>query len=239
MVQKNVLKKIGVFAVTVILAAAPIMAVNAEAASQMARAAGGSEDPVTSDPKPVNPNPIVVTPAGTSSCASSVEEDDFSNYTVTTASGQVLVSTLPGTYRVSNVPGFAITTPSSELPGGTTVSVSNSQRGSKAAQSIQDGLAILAQSGVNATKGSEIDLSIFINGADTTDLDRKFTVSIGIPSDFKQAGYDYAVMLVQVGGRVSILPSSSADPNVITISTSGAGVYCIVKAPAGSFNKFQ
>lgn len=242
MVQKSALRKIGVFAMTVMLAASPIMAVNAESANQMTKATAGTGD-TTSDPagsetpKPVTPTPKPVVPAP--AVDDDAEDENTASFVVTTTAGQVLVSTVPGVYNVSCVPGLAITTPAKELPSGMTVEVNNSTRGEKAAQSIQDGLAILKSNGVNAAKGPEIDIAAYINGTNKTDLDQKFAISIGIPSGFKEAGYDYAVMLIQIGGRVSILPNTSADPAYITVSTSGLGVYVLVKAPAGSFQMFQ
>lgn len=277
MVQKSVLRKIGVFAMTVMLAVAPIMAVNAESANQMVKAVAGTGDttsdpgssetpapedptpapedptpapedptPVPEDPTPApedptpapedpTPAPVVPTP----DADEDAEDESGDNYVVATTSGQQLVSTVSGVYNVSSVPGVAITTPAGELPSGMTVEITNSNRGSKAAQSIQDGLTMLEQSGVSATKGPEIDIAAYINNAGKADLDKKVTISIGIPSGFKQAGCDYAVMLIQAGGRVSILPNISADSEYITVSTSGFGVYVIVKAPAGSFKMFQ
>lgn len=269
MIKKNVLKKIGVFAMTVMLAAAPVMAVGAANATALVSGSGtgtdidtGSEDPVvTPDPTDptVTPAPIVtpdptptVKPGATGNNSvdrptdsGSQESDDSDdseaedNYVVTTAGGTTLVSTVPGVYAVSCVPGVAFTTPKNQLPGDLTVEVRNSARGDKAAQSINDGLAILAANGVNAVKGPEIDITAYIKSERTIDLDRKITVAFGIPSDFKQAGYDYAVMLIQEGGRVSILPDTKADSACITINTSGTGVYVLVKAPAGSFDKFR
>lgn len=244
MVQKSVLRKIGVFAMTVMLAASPIMAVNAKSANQMAKAASGTGD-TTSDPAgsetpaPVVPTPKPVVPAPAVDEDNDVEDENTASYVVTTKTGQVLVSTVPGVYNVSCVPGVAITTPAKELPSGMTIEVNNSRRGEKAAKSIQDGLDILKHNGVSATKGPEIDIAAYVNFASKTDLDQKVTISIGIPSEFKEAGHDYAVMLIQAGGRVSILPNISPDPEYITVSTSGLGVYVIVKAPAGSFKMFQ
>ena len=238
MVKKSALRKIGVFAVAVMLAVSPIIAVNASA-SQMESRTGGTD---TSDPTAEPTAEPTAAPTAVPTAAPVVDEDDDDqeeNYVVTTASGKELVSTIPGVYNVGCVPGVAITTPAKELPSGMTVEVTNSARGSQAAKSIQDGLAILANNGVNATKGPEIDFAAYINGASQTEIDKKFAVSIGIPSDFKQAGYDYAVMLIQTGGRVSILPNTSADSAYITINTNGFGVYVLVKAPAGSFKVFQ
>lgn len=241
MVQKSVLKKIGIFMLTAVLAAAPIMAVNAESAGQMARAAGGTGD-TTSDPGPNTQDPRPTTSGNSTSkpvAAPAAPSVSATAYVVTNAAGQKLVSTVPGVYSATCVPGVAITTPASELPKGMTVEVRNSARGPMAAQSIQDGLTILAQSGVSAVKGPELDVSAYIQGANKSDLDGKVTMCIGIPAEFKQAGYDYAVMLVQVGGRVSILPNTLSDPELIAVNTKGFGVYVLVKAPAGSFKMFQ
>lgn len=259
MIKKNVLKKIGVFAMTVMLAAAPVMAVGAANSTALTSGSGtgtgtddGSEDPVVT-PAPTTPTEKPATPGASdnntvtdnttddgsdeSSDSSDSAADD--NYVVTTAAGTKLVSTIPGVYAVSCVPGVAFTTPRNQLPNDLVVDVRNSARGTKAAQSISDGLAILAANGVSAVKGPEVDIMAYINGARTIDLNGRATVAFGIPNDFKQAGYDYAVMLIQEGGRVSILPDTKADSACITVSTPGFGVYVLVKAPAGSFDKFR
>lgn len=260
MIRKNVLKKVGVFAMTVMLAATPLMAVNAAGGTQLSSSSKGSsleselETPVQTPDQPETPEkpekpetpekpaepekPAVDSGASASSDSSSSEQDN-DNYVVVTSAGSKLVSTAKGSYIVSCVPGVAFTTPKGQLPEDLSVLVCNSARGDKAAASINDGLAILAANGVSAVKGPEVDINAYIKGAKTIDLGGTVTVAFGIPADFKQAGYDYAVILVQEGGRVSILPDTKADPACITVNTSGAGVYVLVKAPAGSFDKFR
>lgn len=269
MIRKNVFKKVGVFAMTVMLAATPLMAVNAAEGTQLFSSSKGSsleselETPVQTPDQPETPEkpatpeepaatekpatpekpaatekPAADSGASVSSDSSSSEKDD-DNYVVATSAGSKLVSTVKGSYIVSCVPGVAFTTPKSQLPADLSVLVCNSARGDKAATSINDGLAILAANGVSAVKGPEVDINAYIKGAKTIDFGGTVTVAFGIPADFKQAGYDYAVILVQEGGRVSILPDTKADPACITVNTSGAGVYVLVKAPAGSFDKFR
>lgn len=236
MVKKNVLKRIGVFAMTVMLASAPIMAVSAAGSTLTSGTGGtGSTGSTGSLPTPT-PTPTPEVSVESSSDDSSESND---NYVVVTAAGTELVSTVNGVYAVSCVPGVAFTTPKSQIPSGLEVEVRNSARGPLAEASINDGLAILASNGVAAVKGPEIDMLAYLKGVKTINLDGKVTVSIGIPAEFKQAGYDYAVMLIQEGGRVSILPDKKTDAASITVDTPGFGVYVLVKAPAGSFDKFR
>lgn len=273
MVRKNVLGKIGVFAMAVMLAAAPVTtagAANSGATGNNTVASGATGNntvaPGATGNNTVTPdntagdnteNPgdttggSTQTPgnggntvnSGTTANETADDEggasEEADNYVVTTAAGTSLVSTVPGIYAVSSVPGVAVTTPRNQLPGDLTVEVRNSSRGAKAAQSIEDGLAVLAASGVNAVKGPEVDVLAYVEGAKTVDLAGRITVAFGIPDDFKQAGYDYAVLLIQEGGRVSILPDTKADSACITVSTPGAGVYVLVKASAGSFDAFR
>lgn len=274
MVRKNVLGKIGVFAMAVMLAAAPVTTAGAAASGATGNntvasgatgnntvapgatgnntvtpgnttggstAASGATGNNTVTPGNTTGGSTVNTGAAASEAAGSVgsASEEADNYVVTTAAGTSLVSTVPGVYAVSCVPGVAVTTPKSQLPGNLTVEVRDSARGPRAAQSIEDGIAVLAASGVNAVKGPEVDVLAYVEGAKTIDLTGRITVAFGIPSDFKQAGYDYAVLLIQEGGRVSILPDSKADSACITVSTPGAGVYVLVKAPTGSFDAFR
>ena len=280
MVSKKVLKKIGVFAMTAILAAAPALAVSANPGGISLQAVGdGAGDVETGDNNepgtpgdvetgdnnepgtpgdvetgdnnkpgtpviPSTPSSPASPSASTSSSASSVHV----NYNVVTNSlGNKQVSTVNGFYFVTVASGVAVVTPYADVltafgaGAGSDVKVVavDSEHGPAAGVSINDGLARLAADKVAAVKGPEVDINAYLNGQQVIDINSPITIAIGIPASFRQAGYDYAVIRVQEGGRVSILTDKDQDPDTITINTSGFGVYVLVKAPAGSFNKYN
>ncbi len=210
MLSGKTLQKIGVFALAVTLAAVPVMAVNA---------AGGTGGGGNTDNK-----------------TEIVSKADV----VTTDSGVVLNSTVPGTYTATVVEGIAITTAKAEVPEGLALAATNSFHGSAATKSINDGMALLALNGIAAANGPEVDVLGYVKGAKATDLSTPVTVVMGVPASFREAGYEYAVLLIQEGGRVSVLPDKeAADPSIVAVETQGFGVYVLIKAPAGSFDSFK
>ena len=55
-------------------------------------------------------------------------------------------------------------------------------------------------------------------------------IALGIPKSFAQAGKTYAMVRVQAGGIVTILPDIDDNPNTITFATTGgAGAYAIIR----------
>ncbi len=225
MVSRKVLQKIGVFALAVALATVPVMAVSA--------AGSTGSDGSTGDTS--KKTPVVSSAPAQAATVAPVE-----NKVVATDSGLVLNSTVPGVYTATVVDGVAVTTAKAGIPAGLSLTVSNSTRGSMAEKSINDGMAILAANGIAAVHGPEVDIMSYIQGAKATDINATLTIVMGVPASFRQAGYEYAVLLIQEGGRVSILPDvEAADPSIVAVETQGFGVYVLVKAPAGSFDSFR
>lgn len=244
MVSKKVLGKIGVFAVAALVSASPVLAVNANGGiMQLGASRAGTSDPVTSDPvvpdRPEQPE----TPAESDDSGQPV----FCNDAVTTASGERLVSTVPGNYAVSDVDGVAVVMPLSAVkaafgaqPGEyVSMDVRNSMHGELAAQSIKDGIEILAANHVEAVKGPVVDISGYLNGSSVVDLGSPITITVGIPSSFREEGFEYAIIRVQPGGKVSVLTNQSEDPATLVVETDGFGVFALIKAPAGSFDSFK
>ncbi len=55
-------------------------------------------------------------------------------------------------------------------------------------------------------------------------------IAVGIPRNFVNADYTYAMVCVRAGGVVSILPDVDSNPNTITFDTTGgAGAYAIIR----------
>ena len=133
MVSKEVLKRIGVFAVAAVVAVSPVLAVNANGGVQLFSADTGTGDPVTGDPVPPSTAPIVppstaptappstaptvppstapTTPPAETPDDSSGGSQEYVADVVTNASGTVIKTTVPGTYRATVVEGVAVTTP--------------------------------------------------------------------------------------------------------------------------------
>ena len=269
MVSKEVLKRIGVFAVAAVVAVSPVLAVNANGGVQLFSADTGTGDPVTGDPVPPSTAPIVppsTAPTAPPSTAPTVPPstaptpppaetpDDSSGGSqeyvadvVTNASGTVIKTTVPGTYRATVVEGVAVTTPLAAVnaafgagPGDYVEMICQDTRcGEQARASIKDGLTMLGANGIQAESGAALDMMAYLNGQKVVDINNPITITLGIPASFRQAGYDYAVIRVQEGGRVSILPNRSEDPSVLSVKSDGFGVFALIKAPAGSFDIFE
>lgn len=247
MVSKKVLKKIGVFAVAALVSVSPVLAVNANGGVQLPSRAVGTSDPGTSDPAPSSPAPSNPAPSAPAASGSSSQKTELVNNSVTTESGERLVSTVPGSYTAVCVSGVAVVMPRADVKdafgagSGDLVSMEavDTQHGELAEKSISDGLGILKANHVEAVKGPVLDFKAYLNGEKVTDIDSPVTIAIGIPSDFREEGYEYAVICVQRGGRVSILINQSEDPTMLKVETTGFGVFAIIKAPAGSFDSFK
>ncbi|MCM1264462.1 MAG: hypothetical protein NC313_17255 [Butyrivibrio sp.] len=255
MVSKKVLKNIGVFAMTAMLVATPALAANASAGSQGTRVNPHSEDTSSSS---VSSNSLSSASSSSSSAGSSSSSSDstessstgsvaLASKAVVTAAGTKLVSTVNGAYSAKTVDGVAVIAPATDVLtafgasniGSVRMDAVDSKHGPAATVSINYGMAVLAADSVAAVKGPELDLNAFLNGKKVIDLNQPISIAVGVPTSFRQAGCDYAVLLIQEGGRVSILPNLSTDPNVIAVNSKGFGVYVLVKAPTGSFDKYR
>lgn len=247
MVSKKVLKNIGVFAMAVMLAAAPALAVSANASQQLrANSSLGTPDPGTPDPvTPATPSP---SPVSQTAKTTTTNTNTIRKNPVYSAAGDKLVSSVDGVNDAKSVSGVIVATLKADVlaafgadAGATvTVDVHESNHGPAAERSINDGLAILAANQVAAVKGPVLDINAFLNGKKVTDINAPVNIVVGIPESFRQDGYEYAVILVQEGGRVSILTDvASFDSTLISFNTTGFGVFAIVKAPAGSFDSYK
>lgn len=237
MVSKKVLKKIGIFAMAAMVAASPVLAVSAGNGIQLF--AGSVESSDTSDPSQDVPAPA---PAPTQGSSAVVNEN-----VVSSAEGDKWNTTVPGTYRATDVDGVAVIIPLADVKAAfgadenayISMDVVNSQHGQLAGNSIQDGVEMLAANGISVVRGPEVDIHAYLNRAQVIDIAQPIIMAIGIPESFRQAGYEYAIIRVQAGGRVSILTDIRPDSSALVFETDGFGVFVLVKAPAGSFDLFK
>ncbi len=260
MVSKEVLKRIGVFAVAAMVAVSPVLAVNANGGIQLLAGSATSSDasdpqqpttpteaPVTPTEAPVTPTEKPVTPTEAPAAPAQNNSQSYTANAVTTAEGTKMVSTVPGTYYVFTVDGVVVSTPLAAVKeafgaaAGEVVEMkcTDTKCGPLAKQSIQDGVDMLAANMIEAVEGPVVDINAFVNWKKVTSIDTPITISLGVPASFRQEGYEYAVICVQEGGIVNVLPNQSADPAVLTVETTGFGVYAMIKAPAGSFDIFR
>lgn len=238
MVSKKVLKKIGIFAMAAMVAASPVLAVSAGNGIQLL--AGSAESSDTSDPGQDDPTPA---PAPSQSSGSAVANENV----VSSAEGDKWVSTVPGTYRATDVNGVAVIIPLADVKAAfgvdenayISMNVVNSQHGPLAENSIQDGLKMLAANGISVVRGPEVDIHAYLNRSQVIDIPQPVIMAIGVPDSFRQAGYEYAIIRVQAGGKVSVLTDIRPDSSALVFETDGFGVFAIVKAPAGSFDLFK
>lgn len=250
MVSKKVLKNIGVFAMAVMLAAAPVLAVSAHTSSRQMQRGAGTLDPGTT-PDPVTPATPVTpgsSPVSQTAKTTTTNTATLRKNPVFSAAGDKLVSSVDGAYDTKSVKGVIVATLKADVLAAfgaaadatIVVDVHESNHGPAAERSINDGLAILAANQVAAVKGPVLDINAFLNGKKVTDINTPVNIVVGIPESFRQAGYEYAVILVQEGGRVSILTDeASFDTTLVSFNTTGFGVFAIVKAPAGSFDSYK
>lgn len=247
MVSKKVLKNIGVFAMTAMLVASPAFAVSANASSPVARVSVHNVHSTSTPTASTSESSSESGGSASSSSSSSSAGVSLASKAVVTSTGVKMVSTVNGVYHAKSVDGAAVITPAADVLaafgasniGAVKMDVVDSAHGPAATVSINYGLAVLAADNVAAVKGPELDMNAFLNGKKVVDINQPISIAVGIPASFRTAGCDYAVLLIQEGGRVSILPNLSADPNVISVNSKGFGVYVLVKAPAGSFDKYR
>ncbi|MBD5495973.1 MAG: hypothetical protein HDR12_16805 [Lachnospiraceae bacterium] len=250
MVSKKVLKNIGVFALTAMLVASPAFAVSANASGPVARVNVHNVHGTGTSTESGNSTSGSSSASGESASSSSSSSSagvTLASKAVVTSTGAKLVSTVNGVYNAKSVDGAAVITPVADVLaafgvsniGAVKMDVVDSAHGPAATVSINYGLAVLAADNVAAVKGPELDMNAFLNGKKVVDINQPISIAVGVPASFRTAGCDYAVLLIQEGGRVSILPNLSADPNVIAVNSKGFGVYVLVKAPAGSFDKYR
>lgn len=247
---RKVLKNMGVITMAALLLASPVLAVRAagtEGGSTVS--SGNSESDDTSSSTVTNTTTSSSTVAATESVSTPapVETPRVVRNVVIVGDGNELVSTVEGTYSANVVSGVAVTTPLADVTtafgasesDSVEMAVVNTAHGPAAEASINDGLARLAADKVAAVKGPAIDIEGYLNGQWMVDLSAPVSITVGIPESFREDGYDYAVLRIQEGGKVSILLDKGSDPSVISFDTDGFGVFVVVKAPAGSFNKYK
>lgn len=181
---------------------------------------------------------------GSSSSSTTVEE--VKTPVVTLADGTVLTSTIAGNDKSTVVNGIAVASPVANVnaalgvAAGETayVTVADSNYGPLAQASMKDAVAAF---------GGELEAVLDINMGKMT-KDGKFNVVLNAanlvefrlaPKGTLQPGKEWAIVRVQAGGAVAVLPNWSSDASTIQFFTDGSGVFGLTQVPAGSLDNVK
>lgn len=168
--------------------------------------------------------------------------------TVKAADGKVLYTSVPGRYTAKKVPGTIVSSPKAYviaafgLAAGETpyVKISDSLCGPQAKKCVED---IAAMMGIKAGPMLDIFAGKLTAAGKYVEIETALApveFKVGVPNSFKPAaGMELAILRVQKGGAVALLPDLDSDPNTITFTTNGFGVFAYVQVPAGSLNSLK
>lgn len=163
------------------------------------------------------------------------------------ADGTVLKTTVPGSYSAKSIPGIAVATPQAVVHAAlglaageqAYVSVADSNYGPQAQQCVRDAAAALG-----AEVGPVIDIFAgkLAGGRFTTiaKAGKLIEFKVGVPASFAlKPGYELAVIRVEAGGVVTVLPSWGNDPSTLTFFTDSFGVFAMTQVPAGTLDSMK
>lgn len=226
--KNNVLKKMLMLALTAALAATPVMSV------------GAVSDNTTS----------TGTTSGSSSSSSSSGSASVAAPTtseVKMADGTVVKSTVTGSYSAKSVQGIVVATPAAAVNAAlgvaegeqAYVTVADSNYGPQAQQCVENAAAAL---------GTEVGpvLDIFagkLSGGSFKTVAKAGQLvefKVGVPANFVlKPGYELAVIRVEAGGAVTVLPNWSADASTLSFFTDSFGVFAMTQVPAGTLDNMK
>lgn len=149
------------------------------------------------------------------------------------------VTTTSGTYLAKSVSGSAVTTSTANIATG--YGLANNETPYAKFSDMDPKKSTLAKAAIDQaalSQGAEVGPMLNIEfgkmtagkysllPSDGADI----RVALGIPKGFADAGKTFAVVRVQAGGVVSILPDVDDNPNTVTFDTTGgAAAYAIIK----------
>lgn len=150
-----------------------------------------------------------------------------------------VVTTTKGVYLATSVDGVAVTSSVASIAAGYGLA-SNETPYAKMTNMdpVKSHLAKAAIDAAAASQGGEVGPMINLEfgkmaGGKYSLLSSDgpaIQIALGIPKSFAQAGKTYAMVRVQAGGVVTILPDIDDNPNTITFATTGgAGAYAIIR----------
>jgi len=175
------------------------------------------------------------------------ESEDNANDTVTTASGETLISAA-AINATASIPAV-VRTPQSEVTAAAASAVGGLEEGQYAAAAVKDSQCgeLARQAVTNAAssvKGKvaaylEITLGIcdpevgVIRNVEQLSTPIEFTLAA--PEGIDGSQYDFAVVRLHGDGRADILPDLDNDPATITFRTDRFSVYAVIYGDKGAF----
>ena len=181
--------------------------------------------------------------SGGSSKRSSTKVEETKLPEVKLADGSVVKSSVAGNNKATVVSGIAVTAPANVVNSAlgvkdgekAYVTIADSNYGPAAKASLENAAAAL---------GAEIEAVLDINlGKLSADGKLETVANAGKLLEFKlapkgtlKAGYEWAIVRVQAGGAVTVLPNWSSDASIIQFYTDGSGVFGLTQVPAGSLD---
>lgn len=187
--------------------------------------------------------------SGSSSSASSslagsitAKESSF----VVNSQGTKMVTTTVGAYSAASVKGLAVVTSMKDVNAALGLSgkafayviARDSLRGPKAMEQAE---IFAAANGVELGTALDILLGKTANGEPVSFLERaegKVRFVVGIPDNFA-GGYDYAMLRVESGGALTVLPDIDSDPATLTFETEASGLFAMMRGAAGCFDAYR
>lgn len=222
--KSKVLKKVLMLALTASLVVAPVMSAGATGSGTSSSSSKGDSS---------------------GSGAAATEAPTTSE--VKLADGTVVKSTVSGSYSTKSVGGIVVATPKTTVNAAlgvkagqqAYVSVADSNYGPAAQKCVQDAAAALG-----TEVGSVLDIfaGVLADGNFVTvgKAAQLIEFKVSAPANFAlKAGYEYAVIRVEAGGNVTLLPNWSNDSKTLSFFTDGFGVFAITQVPAGILDNMK
>lgn len=222
--KNNVLKKMLMLTLTVTLAVSPVLTVGASGTG-----AGSSSS------------------SSSGSSGGSGAEAAPSTSEVILADGNVVKSTVTGSYSAKSVKGIVVATPAAAVNAAlgvaageqAYVTVGDSNYGPQAQQCVQEAAMAL---GTEVGPVLDIFAGKLAGGKFETvaKAGQLVEFKVGVPANFVlKAGYELAVIRVEAGGAVTVLPNWSGDAATLTFFTDSFGVFAMTQVPAGTLDNMK
>ena len=214
MMKASIIKKMLTGALALSLVMAPAMSAGAASSTVPSEESSSSESTSSEASTPVAEIPASSTVAGT-------------------------VTTTSGTYLAKSVSGSAVATSVANIAAG--YGLASNETPYAKFSDMDPKKSTLAKAAIDQaalSQGAEVGPMLNIEFGKMTagkysllpSDGAEIRVALGVPKKFADAGKTFAVVRVQAGGVVSILPDVDDNPNTVTFDTTGgAAAYAIIK----------
>lgn len=165
---------------------------------------------------------------------------------VVNSEGVRMVTSTVGAYSAASVKGVAVVTPMKDVNAALGLSgksfgyviARDSLRGPLAMAQVEK---FVSASGVEMGSVLDILLGKTANGEPVSFLDKvegNVRFVVGIPDNFA-GNYDYAMVRMESGGALTVLPDIDNDPTILTFESNASGLFAMVRGAAGCFDAYK